>query len=57
MCIDIHTVAVIQTEEAYENLANSFKSKVGEINYMVKKPMLTIDEQSYLRCDYKVCNI
>ena len=62
MCIDIHTVAVMQAEEAYENLANGFQSVFGEINYMVKNPILTIDEQSYtvifyLCCDYKVCNI
>ena len=56
MCIDMHTVAVMQGEEAYENLAMSFQNVFGEINYMVKNP---IDEQSYtvifyLCCDYKV---
>ena len=55
-----HTVAVMQAEEAYENLATSFQSVFGEINYMVKNPILNIDEQSYtvffyLCCDYKVC--
>ena len=46
MC-DIHTVAVMQAEEVYKNLATSFQSVFGEINYMVKNPILTIDEQSY----------
>ena len=55
-------MAVMQAEEAYKNLANSFQSVFGEINNMVKNPILTIDEQSYtitfyLCCDYKVCNI
>ena len=59
MCIDIHTVAVRQAEEAYENLAMSFQSVFGEIYYMV---ILTIDEQCYtvifyFCCDNKVCNI
>jgi len=52
----------MQAEENYENLAMSFQSVFGEINYMVKNPILTIDEQCYtvifyLCCDYKVCNI
>ena len=59
VCIDIHTVAVMQAEEAYENLTMSFQSVFGEINYMEKNPILTIDEQCYtvifyLCCDYKV---
>ena len=57
----MHTVAVMQAEETYENLATSFQSVFGEINNMVKNPVLTIYEQSYnvifyLYCDYKVCN-
>ena len=62
VCVDMHTVAVMQAEESYENLATTFKSVFGEINQMVKNPMLTIYEQEYtvilyLCCDYKVCNI
>ena len=30
MCIDIHTVAVMQAGEAYENLAMSFQSVFGD---------------------------
>ena len=57
--LDIHTVAVMQAEETYENLANSFQSVFREINSLVKNPTLNIDEQSYtlifyLCCDYKV---
>ena len=59
MCINIHTVAVMQAEETYENLAVSFQSVFREINHMVKNPILTIDEQCYLVifhlcCDCKV---
>ena len=62
MCIDIYTVAVMQAEEAHENLAMSFQSVFGEIKYMVRNPFLTIDEQCYtvifyFCCDNKVCNI
>ena len=61
MYTDMHTVAVMQAEETYGNLAMSFQSVFGEINNMVKNPVLTIYEQSYnvifyLCCDYKVCN-
>lgn len=62
VCIDMHTVAVMKGEETYKNLEMSFQSVFGEINYLVKNSILTIDEQSYtvifyLCCDYKVCNI
>ena len=38
--LDIHTVAVMQAEETYENLANSFQSVFGELNSLVKNPIL-----------------
>ena len=37
--LDIHTVAVMQAEETYENLANSFQSVFGELNSLVKNPI------------------
>ena len=42
MYTDMQTVAVMQAEETYENLATSFQSVFGEINNMVKNPVLTI---------------
>ena len=46
--IYIHTMAVMQAEESYENLANSFQSVFGEINNMVKNSILPLMNRATL---------